>query len=423
MNEKKETFKEAVNCFIDDIMSKKIFRTYEDTGKIMVYDINSGTYSPAESTIVYECCQNETTNTPAAKAIVEMNIRGRTYVSRHQYSDAVAVQNGVLMFDKDVPYLVPHSPKIMFESKLQIPFDANAKCPVFLDMLPKIFTSGMDVMLLQEWFGYHFMKGQPFEKSMFFTGKRSTGKSTIVWILDTLLGNCCSHWQLCDLTEDRNYCTADLYGKLGNTYTDMGTTVISDCGKFKVLTGSRDQLTARMPYEKPFSFQNSAKLTFACNKLPPLSSATQGDMAFWKRVLLLQFHNTIDKPDYSIYSKLESELPGILNWALEGYARLKRTGKFTQNTEDVYREWTTSAYSQNPIQDFVDERMQRTEIGYIQVDMFNILYEKYCIEVKETPCSKQELRALLAQIGIFESMKFNKETGIKMRIYKGVCEL
>ena len=113
-------------------------------------------------------------------------------------------------------------------------------------------------------------------------------------------------------------------------------------------------------------------------------------------------------------------MSGILNWALEGYKRLKSQKQFTQNTNDVYEARTKSAYSQNPIQDFVDDKLMRVESGYISGDLLKSMYAKYCMENNEKEISIQELRASLSQLGIFESTKVNKETGMRERIYKGV---
>ncbi len=419
----KEKYNEVVGNFIDEITSRFIFATYEDTKKIMVYDAENGIYHDADALIETKCCESEIVNSPQAQNKIRMNIRGRTYTKRHKYSDAICLRNGIIIFESDKIKKIDHNPKMIFESRLNIDFDSKAVCLVWQDTLNRILPNKQDRDLLQEWFGYHFIFGQPFEKSMFFTGKRSTGKSTCIWVLDTLMGGCCSHWQLVDLSQDKNYSNGDLYGKLANTYTDMGNSTITDAGRFKVLTGSRDTLTARMPYQVPFNFVNCAKLTFASNRLPPLSSAVQGDMAFWKRVLLLQFIVTVEKVDIDIFDKLNAEMSGILNWALDGYLRLKfNKGQFTKNTDDVYGTWNSSAYSINPLSDCVTDMFIRQNDVFIPYNLFEIGYNKWCGLNGETILPKQEVRAYLSQMGIFESTKVNKETGLRETILKGICE-
>jgi putative DNA primase/helicase len=418
----KESKKDKINNMIDQICSRYAFATYEDTGKIMVYEQDKGTYKEAESTITRVCCDNEDTNTTYAKAMIELNIRGRTYRTRPYYKDAVCINNGILIFEGTTFKVIPYTPKLLFTSKVNVNYIPNADCPIWKQTVSNMLPEITDQKVLQEWYGYHFMPGQPYEKALFMTGKPSTGKSTTIAVLNWLLGGCVCHHQLVDFQVDRNYCTADLFGKLGNTYTDMGTGVISDAGIFKVLTGSMDTLSARFPYEKPFAFMNQAKLTFASNRLPPLSSNVQADQAFWKRVLLLQFSQVIKSKDENIYTKLKLELPGILNWALEGYIRLvNNKGNFTMNTSDVYDAWVTSAYSVNPLTDFIEERCIVGIDFYCECNTLKANYEKWCISNLEIPVSISEFRSSLAQKGIFESRKLNQSSGMKDRIYKGIA--
>jgi len=421
----KDNIKEAQEEFIDKITSTHVFKTYEDTGKILVYDRDTGIYGNAESTICRLICEEKLINTPQSKNMVEMNIKGKTYTPRYKYNDAVCVGNGIIMFDNGYIKHIPHTPDLIFESKLNINYDSNAICPMWLDTLNYILPKQADRDLLQEWFGYHFIFGNPYEKAMFFTGKPSTGKSTVIWVIDTLMGGCCSHWQLNDITEDKHYCNADLYGKLANTYSDMGNTTIKDCGRFKVLTGSRDTISARMPFEKPFNFVNCAKITLSANRFPPLSAMVQGDMAFWKRVLAIIFSVQIVKRDIEIFDKLNAEMSGVLNWALEGYIRLKANrGQFTKNTDDVYAMWNSSAFASNPLDDFISESMIMSHDCFIPLNLFKIGYERWCVLNNETVLSGQELRAYLSQKGIFEGTKIiNKETGLRETILKGICEV
>jgi P4 family phage/plasmid primase-like protien len=417
----KESYQDILTDFLRFLQSKYIFLTYRDTGKLMIYT-KDGVYIPAESAIVYECCQTEIFNTPNGKSIVEFNLKGNSYYDRINSAGYTCLANGVLQVTDGNIIFTPHTPKIAFESKLNIPYIPSAKCPTWENILQNILQPN-DIYLIQEWFGYHFITGQPFEKAMFFVGRRSTGKSTCISVIDSLMGNCCSHSQISDFQDDKNYCIANLHGKLANTYSDMSNTVLSDIGIFKILTGSKDMITCRMPYEKPFNFINSAKLTFASNRLSPLSGQVQSDLAFWKRVLLIQFQNTIATPDINIFTKLEAELSGVLNWSLEGYKRLySNNGIFTKNCDDIYKSWVDSAFSTNLLEDFLADKCTINKDYYISEDILYNIYLQHCATIGETAISKQEFTSSLALKGVFWGTKFNKVIGIKERIYKGIME-
>ena len=63
------------------------------------------------------------------------------------------------------------------------------------------------------------------------------------------------------------------------------------------------------------------------NELPRLSDAS-GALA--KRMLLLQMTESwYGREDTELESRLKSELPGILLWAISGWDRLRRRGRFT----------------------------------------------------------------------------------------------
>lgn len=417
--------KEIIDDNIGDIIKKYKFITYKDTGKIMIYDKSSGIYSQAEPTVTQVCCEDgRGLNTPPLKSALEMNIKGRTYIERPENNYSVCLNNGILIFKNHKFDIIAHNSNMIFESKVLIDYKENVECPTWIDTVNNMLPDKRDQLLLQEWFGYHFLPGQLYEKAMFLTGKPSTGKSTTIYVLNQLIGGCCSHHELSEFQDDKNYAIADLYGKLGNTYTDMGNAVITDIGKFKVLTGSNDTVTARFPYERPFNFINPAKLTFASNRLPPLSANVQSDQAFWKRVLLLQYSVVITKKDDQLFHKLKSELSGVLNWALEGYIRLiKNKGEFTKNTDDNYDSWTHSAYSENPLQEFMDEKCMFSSECWCESNVLRAKYSAWCIEQLEIPITPNEFRSALVQKGIFESRKLNKETGNRDNIYKGIATI
>ena len=87
----------------------------------------------------------------------------------------------------------------------------------------------------------------------------------------------------------------------------------------KQLTGG-DTVTARYLYGREFEFKPEFKLIMATNYKPRIRGTDSG---IWRRIRLVPFTQTIpeDKQDLQLPDKLRAELPGILNWALEGLRR------------------------------------------------------------------------------------------------------
>ena len=96
----------------------------------------------------------------------------------------------------------------------------------------------------------------------------------------------------------------------------------------KGLTG-RDPVKVRGAYDKrATTFRPQFTLWMFGNDKPKISDASKG---MWRRVRLIEFNQTIPQHerDEMFAEKLEAELPGILNWALDGLkacaaARLNR---------------------------------------------------------------------------------------------------
>jgi putative DNA primase/helicase len=86
--------------------------------------------------------------------------------------------------------------------------------------------------------------------------------------------------------------------------------------KLKKLTGS-DKIKGRHLNREPIEFEPTHKLWIFGNHKPAVADTTHG---FWRRMHLIGWNVTIDKDriDRNLPDKLATELPGILNWALEG---------------------------------------------------------------------------------------------------------
>ena len=400
------------------VLSTHSFITFSDNDSIVKYDPVKGYYVSGRPDIIKISVLNPLTSNPNGLNILLQNIRGRTYSDRktfHDHEGLINFQNGVYDLQDEKLYL--HDKKYHFLNRIEIPFIEGAKCPVWEKSMNYALPNKEDYFQLKKWFGYHLIEGQPYEKAMFITGVPSSGKSTALAVLDMLLDSNSCHHPLSDFANKSTYASADLYMKLANTYADMGQQLISDVGVFKTLTGSLDTITARFPYEKPFSFVNPAKLTFACNKLPPLSHSVQSDNAFWKRVLLLEFHNKVLEVDKEIYSKLRNELSGILNWMIDGYYMLQEEG-FADN-ENAFDTWTNSAYAQNPIDDFLETIIKDTNC-FCPIKDFQSMYEKHCLKTMRTPLTHKDVKIALVGKGIFQKKKWDEAKGAYQEVYSGV---
>ena len=94
--------------------------------------------------------------------------------------------------------------------------------------------------------------------------------------------------------------------------------------RIKALTGG-DPITARFLYSESFTYEPVAKFWLAVNHLPRVRDDSYG---FWRRVRVLSFNEqfTGDDADKGLPFKLLEELPGILNWGVQGALNWRLVG-------------------------------------------------------------------------------------------------
>jgi putative DNA primase/helicase len=84
----------------------------------------------------------------------------------------------------------------------------------------------------------------------------------------------------------------------------------------KEVTGG-DLISARFLHAEWFSFKPEFKIFLAANHKPVIRGT---DHAIWRRIHLIPFNVQIPEAerDKELPDKLKAELPGILNWAIDG---------------------------------------------------------------------------------------------------------
>jgi putative DNA primase/helicase len=94
--------------------------------------------------------------------------------------------------------------------------------------------------------------------------------------------------------------------------------------KIKMMTGG-DRIACRPLYKDLFEYVPEFKLWLATNDLPTISGM---DEAIWRRIRVIEFPITIppEQQDKGLADRLMSELPGILQWAMQGCLEWRKIG-------------------------------------------------------------------------------------------------
>lgn len=277
--------------------------------------------------------------------------------SEHSYaqgkdSPIVACTNGLLRVAGRE--LVPLTPA--FFNLVSVPFDyaPDATSPTWEKFLAQLWPDDQaSIRALQEWFGYVLSGRTDQQKILLIVGPTRSGKGTIARILANLVGKgnmagptlagLATNFGLAPLLGKSLAVISDarLAGRDGHQVVERLLTISGE-DTIDVDRKFRDQWTGKMP----------TRLMILSNELPNFGDAS-GVIA--RRFIVLNMTvSWLGKEDTELTDKLASEMPGILNWALDGLARLERQGHITEPPSSL-EAVTTMQDTASPTSAFVRE--------------------------------------------------------------------
>ncbi len=214
--------------------------------------------------------------------------------------------------------------------QLDFQYDISAKAPLFMKFLEKVLPEKEKRDIASEFFGSIFIKTSflRLEKMLILFGKGANGKSVLLNIIAALFGRkLVSNITLENLSKDEYY-RAKLLGKLVN----IGNEISNSINPYNVkILASGDPIMARTIYEEPFELSDYCKFIFSTNDMSLKGENTNG---FYRRLMILEFNQTIpsEEQDPELGNKIiESELPGVLNWIIEGARRVIENKKYSDS--------------------------------------------------------------------------------------------
>ena len=244
---------------------------------------------------------------------------------------AINLKNGTLTIGPDGVQLREFRAEDFLTYQLGFDYDPTATAPKWRAFLEDVQPDPEAQRVLAEAAALAFISSSvlKLEKIPVLYGFGFNGKSVFVDTCIAVFGreNVSGH-SLKLLTGNEN-ARADLQDKLINISSEFGG--ITDSDVFKLLA-SGEPVSAKILYQDVFTMHDYARLLSNANKLP---AEVENSHAFFRRFLIIPFTVTIDpaKKDTNLSKKIvETELPGVLNWILEGLARLLKQNDFSPCT-------------------------------------------------------------------------------------------
>ncbi len=282
----------------------------------------------------------------------------------------------------------------------EVQFDPSATCPLWLAFLDRVFAGNQNLVgFTQRLFGYCLTGLLTEHIIVILYGTGANGKSTLLHILRSLAGDYAHHCRPEVFTAKRNdsqgFEMVSLAGARVVTASETGSGRRLDEALVKEMTGG-EPITCAPKYGEFFSFQPVFKPLLATNHKPEIRGADEG---IWRRVLLLPFAVTIPEGerDGDLPRKLEGELSGILNWALDGVKEFLSTGMGTP--EEVRSATADYRAEQDVLANWIQERCT---LGSQESDEYAALYGDYiawCEDNKEEPINKARFSSSLDERG------------------------
>jgi putative DNA primase/helicase len=229
------------------------------------------------------------------------------------------VGNGTV--DLRTGQLRPHRREDLISNIVDVPFDLDAGCELWDAFLWRVTDKSEELRgYLQRFVGY-LLTGDTTEQALHFLyGLGANGKTVFCDVLMRILGDYAVAVSP-DLIMVRRHSgipndVARLRGARAALMNETTQGARFDEAKLKDLTGG-DVLTARFLHAEFFDFRPTHRIVIRGNHKPAINGTDEG---IWRRLHLVPFTISIpkDEQDRQLLEKLAMELPGILQWAIQG---------------------------------------------------------------------------------------------------------
>ena len=281
-------------------------------------------------------------------------------------------------------------------------FDSSTTCPRWEQFLSEIFRGNSELMdYIQKLCGYALTGSTKEQDFYLFYGNGANGKSTFVKTIMDLIGRDYAKQTAATalLTKQHETAGEEIAVLEG---ARLVATIEVDDGKrlaeslVKQLTGG-DRVRVRRLYANSFEFEPTFKLVMVCNHKPRITGT---DTGIWRRIKLIPFEVQIPehKQDPDLADKLKQELPGILNWCIQGCLKWQKEG--LRAPEIVDAATTSYRVESDTIGAFLDEcTTTSNKQGRTQANDLYECYKSWIEATGEHPLSMRRFNDRLKERG------------------------
>jgi putative DNA primase/helicase len=281
--------------------------------------------------------------------------------------------------------LLPGTPQLFALNGIDVDYDPNAPEPAhWFQFLRTLWTSDDEsIATLQEVFGYTLTPDTRQQKIFMLVGPPRSGKGVTGRVLQRLVG-------------ERNTCSPTLasfgrdFGKqvlIGKTLALISDARISSRTDSAIVAetllsiSGEDPQTIERKFLPDWNGTLGVRFLLLTNELPRIGDVS-GALA--KRFIVLALTESFyGKEDHGLFERLVPELPGILNWALEGRDRLYARGYFVQpaSAADLMQEFADLGSDEAT---FLRERCEVDAAASVEQKRLFVAWQAWCVENGKT---------------------------------------
>jgi putative DNA primase/helicase len=320
-----------------------------------------------------------------------------------QFPMQLNVRNGIV--DLTTGELSSHDPSKYHTKMTDIDFLPNVESPAWKNFL-KVVTSGDQSVerFLQIAVGYSLTGLIDAHCFFFLYGSGANGKSTFVETLRKLAGSYYSHTSIEGLlapignSGQANPHVANLAGSRLVVASEIPDSMKVNEALIKDLTGG-DIVTARYLYGNPFAFRPNHKLWMFGNYRPRITGV---DTGIWRRVKIIPFNAIIPekerRPMSELLTEFEMEMPGILNWAIQGCLEWQRIGlDIPASVNEAIIEYRAD---QDVLSQFLLEKCRTGSAYKVRKDYLYQTFIAWCVRIGEEDARKRSQKWFTQQLGL-----------------------
>lgn len=326
-----------------------------------LFVLRGGAWQPADADVLaMQSLGTHATKPSQVKSVVQaLHMLAAKVIEITPSRHHICFLNGT--YDIRTGQLGDHNPALNLRNPIPFDYDPEAKCPKFLSILSQLFEGDQDEeekrKMLQEVFGLS-LSSRSCGKILALIGDDDNGVGLILEGLYVMVGAANTTVFSLDQFHSQDVCAA-VEGKLLNVTSSLSARRLNSNNKLgQLAAGSRIEMSRKG--ERPYQFKPYAKFVVCTSTL---SSLVGGDDGLMCRFAPLVFTGALPASQReSCMEDLSQEMPGIINWALQGLHRVIQQGHLT---EPPSSNACLQAYSEevDPLRLFADECLRRSEDG------------------------------------------------------------